>query len=83
MRVEFVSERKVVKSFATIPEALVVLEKVVEVYNNWQLSEYGPKVFLENVGKYLPLDPFLRLSMRVKKDNKIVYKKVIWKNTVK
>jgi hypothetical protein len=83
MRVEFVSERKVVKSFATIPEALVVLEKVVEVYNNWQLSEDGPKVFFENVGKYLPLDPFLRLSMRVKKDNKIVYKKVIWKNTVK
>jgi 5'(3')-deoxyribonucleotidase len=83
LKVEFVSERKVIRTLSSIPEAQKVMETLIRVYNKWQVSDDEPEVLWENVARYLPVDPFLPLSMRIKSDNKIVYKKVIWKNTVK
>ena len=89
--VEFVSERKVVKTLDNIEDTKTLLVDLAKVYNAWQLSEWDPSVLWNNVADVMEIsviskvrvDPFLRLTMRVKQDNKIVYKKVVWKNTVK
>ena len=89
--VEFVSERKVVKTLDNIEDTQTLLVDLAKVYNAWQLSEWDPSVLWNNVADVMEIsviskvrvDPFLRLTMRVKQDNKIVYKKVVWKNTVK
>jgi len=89
--VEFVSERKVVKTLDNIEDTKALLVNLANVYNTWQLSDWAPSVLWNNVADAMEIsviskvrvDPFLRLSMRVKQDNKVVYKKVVWKNTVK
>jgi hypothetical protein len=89
--VEFVSERKVVKTLDNIPDTKKLLVKLAKVYNEWQHSYWDPSVLWNNVADVMEIsviskvrvDPFLRLSIRIKSDNKVVYRRVVWKNTVK
>jgi hypothetical protein len=89
--VEFVSERKVVKTLDNIEDTKTLLVELAKVYNDWQLSDWDPSVLWNNVADVMEIsviskvrvDPFLRLSMSVKSNNKVVYRKVVWKNTVK
>jgi hypothetical protein len=83
--VEFISERKVVKTLDNIESTKWLLVELAEVYNYWQLSNFEPSVLWDNVADIMKVrvDPFLRLSIRIKSDNKVVYRKVVWKNTVK
>jgi hypothetical protein len=82
--VEFVSERKVVKTYNSIPEAQIVKEKLIAIRNKWNKNEkLDLKWLWVKITYYMVADPFLPLTLRVKKDNVTVFSQLVWKNTVK
>ena len=82
--VEFVSERKVVMTYNSIPEAQIVKEKLIEIRNEWNKNEkLDLKWLWVKITYYMVADPFLPLTLRVKKDNVTVFSQLVWKNTTK
>jgi hypothetical protein len=82
--VEFVSERKVVKTYNSIPEAQIVKEKLIAIRNEWNKNEkLDLKWLWVKITYYMVADPFLPLTLRVKKDNVTVFSQLVWKNTTK
>lgn len=75
MEIEFISERKVVKTCTKVDEALKLVQDLRTARTK---DESSLKAVWKNVGELLPIDPFLKLSIRVKVDGKIVEKKTIW-----
>ena len=75
-KIEFISERKVVKTMHNIDEAI----KLVHDLRNARTKDQSSlEVIWKNVAKFLEVDPFLRLSIRVKDGGKIVAKNIVWK----
>ena len=82
--VEFVSERKVVMTYNSIPEAKIVKEKLIAIRNEWNKNEkLDLKWLWVKITYYMVADPFLPLTLRVKKDNVTVFSQLVWKNTTK
>jgi|SaaInlStandDraft_2_1057019.scaffolds.fasta_scaffold72623_4 hypothetical protein len=82
--VEFVSERKVVMTYNSIPEAQIVKEKLIAIRNEWNKNEkLDLKWLWVKITYYMVADPFLPLTLRVKKDNVTVFSQLVWKNTTK
>ena len=80
--VEFVSERKVVMTYNSIPEAQIVKEKLIAIRNEWNKNEkLDLKWLWVKITYYMVADPFLPLTLRVKKDNVTVFSQLVWKNT--
>lgn len=80
--IEFISERKVVKTMHDIDEAVSFAKQLRQARVENQDSI---KSIWNNVGKFLKIDPFLPLTIRVRdfETKKIIAKKEVWKNTVK
>lgn len=84
MKIEFISERKVVKTMKNVNAAVVFGKELVKArgQNFDTLQEAW-----DNVGKLLPkVDPFLPLTLKVTTDKLLcgkrdVVRQVIWKNT--
>ena len=82
--VESVSERKVVMTYNSIPEAQIVKEKLIAIRNEWNKNEkLDLKWLWVKITYYMVADPFLPLTLRVKKDNVTVFSQLVWKNTTK
>ena len=80
MKIEFISNRKVVKTMTDIDQAL-------ELAKNLQKARVKDQTSLETiwteVGKHLEVDPFIPLTIRIKNNNnKIVGRKQVWGNTL-
>ena len=78
-KIEFISERKVVKTMHNI-------DKAIEFVNQLRCarvkSQNSLREIWDNVGELLEVDPFLQLSIRVKNNNKIVAKNIVWKSSL-
>mgnify|MGYP003127625663 CR=1 FL=1 len=81
IRIEFISEKKVVATLDNIEEAINFSK---ELQKARVLSQESLSAIWFNVGKLLEVDPFLPLSLRIinPETNKIIAKKEIWGNTV-
>jgi hypothetical protein len=80
MKIEFISQRKVVKEMKDIDKAILFANALRKARVKDQTSL---EAIWNEVGKLLKVDPFLPLSIRIKnKSNKIVAKKMIWNNTL-
>jgi|TARA_R110000868_G_scaffold169335_1_gene404336 hypothetical protein len=79
-KIEFISERKVVKTMHNIDKAI---EFVNQLRNARVKNQSSIKEIWNNVGELLEVDPFLQLSIRVKNNNKIVAKNIVWKSSLK
>jgi|TARA_R110002050_G_scaffold293888_1_gene451041 hypothetical protein len=77
--IEFISERKVVKTMHRFDEAI----KLVHNLRNARTKDQSTlEAIWKNVAKFLEVDPFLKLSIRVKENNKIVAKSTVWNSTL-
>jgi len=81
IRIEFISEKKVVATLDNIEEAINFSK---ELQKARVLSQESLSAIWFNVGKLLEVDPFLPLSLRIinPETNNIIAKKEIWGNTV-
>jgi len=79
-KIEFISERKVVKTMHNIDKAI---EFVKQLRSARMKDANSLREIWDNVGKLLEVDPFLQLSIRVKNNNKIVAKNIVWKSSLK
>ena len=77
--IEFISEGKVVKTMHRFDEAI----KLVHNLRNARTKDQSTlKVIWQNVAEFLEVDPFLKLTIRVKENNKIVGKNIVWNSTL-
>ena len=86
LKLEFVNNRKVVRSFTDVAEAAELKNKLVEVYNAFDSEAKDClKTFWNDVEKVANavIDPFMPLTLNVYNKNVLVRKYPIWKNTVK
>jgi hypothetical protein len=86
LRLDFVNNRKVVRSFTEVAEAADLKYKLIEVYNafDYEADDCLKKFWkdVENVAEAV-IDPFMPLTLNVYNKNVLVRKYPIWKNTVK
>lgn len=79
-KIEFISERKIVKTMINMSKALLFIK---DLRNARVKDQTSLKSIWDEVGKILKVDPFLPLSIRVKdNNNKIIGSQMIWKNTL-
>tara|TARA_R100000963_G_C4566582_1_gene53187 strand:+ start:335 stop:580 length:246 start_codon:yes stop_codon:yes gene_type:complete len=78
-KIEFVSERKIIKTMYDINKAI---NFVKELRKARVKSQNSIKEIWNNVSQLLKVDPFLTLSIRVKENNKIVAKNIVWRNSL-
>ena len=79
MKVEFISERKIVKTMSDVAKAVSFAK---ELQKSRVKDQTSMETIWKEVGKLLQVDPFLPLSIRVVDKNKIVGKQQIWGNTL-
>ena len=81
MKIEFISERKVVKTMKNMNAAVVFAKELIKARN----QEFDTlQEAWDNVGKLLPkVDPFLPLTLKVTNLSgyRDVVRQVIWRNT--
>tara|TARA_R110001583_G_scaffold41335_2_gene131610 strand:+ start:16685 stop:16930 length:246 start_codon:yes stop_codon:yes gene_type:complete len=79
-KIEFISERKVVKTMHNIDKAVEFAKQLRSARGK---DANSLREIWDNVGELLEVDPFLQLSIRVKNDNKIVAKNIVWKSSLR
>jgi hypothetical protein len=86
LRLDFVNNRKVVRSFDSVEEAAELKNKLITVYNAFDYeTEDCLKTFWKDVERVAEavIDPFMPLTINVYANYKLVKKVPVWKNTVK
>lgn len=79
-KIEFISERKVVKTMHNINKAVEFAKQLRSARGK---DANSLREIWDNVGELLEVDPFLQLSIRVKNNNKIVAKNIVWKSSLR